>query len=400
MLSPQTLQFPGFEIHKIIGRGGMGVVFLVSNTEFGNRHEAIKVIDISLLEDPDQGQKVKRFFDNEKALQGKLDHPGIVRTLTYGTVHNPYGDQELPYFVMEYLPGGNLKERLQQGALAETEAVRIIRGIAEAVGFAHAEKVVHRDIKPSNILFDREDRPKLADFGVSRDLGIKITTTGPSGTAFYMSPEQGRGIIDPRADLYSLGCVLFEMLTGHPVFEGPDGAVFVKHQLEPPPPLPEQYRKFQPLMDRLLAKNLEDRLPSARDLLEELDRIALMDDRATVFDARLPVPPPPPSPDRPRRGITSPIMVLMLALLLIAGGGFGFFWFNRPATSRVPSDQQVPPSPPHPVQLYEIRVRRLISEGQCQDAARAHAEGLNWYPDAADLRDLHSRLESCEPMAT
>ena len=397
------LQFPGFETRQIIGMGAMGKVFLVSNPQFGNRLEAIKVIHDHVLEDTLGDDKILKYFETEKTLHGRLEHPGIVKVYTCGTVEDPSTERQRPYLVMEYLPGGNLKERLEKGPFEEAEAVRILRAVAEALDYAHAEDVIHRDIKPSNILFDREDRPKLADFGVARQLSPELThTLAAVGTASYMSPEQGIGKIDPRADLYSLGCILFEMLAGRKVFEGPDLVVVLhKHSQEPPPPLPDRYRKFQPLMDKLLAKDPRDRFPNARALIEALDRVHADDGVETVLDpqATLPVTPPPQhQPPRPSPAAPShesgrwkpPPALAVLLILLVAGIGLGIYWFIEPPT---------PPEPP-PVQVYEIRVRRLIHEGQCQEAADALVEGLQWYPEHIDLRALGIRVESCKPVAT
>ena len=397
------LQFPGFETRQIIGTGAMGKVFLVSNPQFGNRLEAIKIIHNDILEGTPENDKILKYFETEKTLHGRLEHSGIVKVYTCGTVEDPATAQQLPYLVMEYLPGGNLKERLDKGPLEEAEAVRIIRAVAEALDYAHQKNVVHRDIKPSNILFDGEDRPKLADFGVSRELSVELTRTiSTVGTVSYMSPEQGAGKIEPRADLYSLGCILFEMFTGRKVFEGRELVVVLhKHSQEPPPPLPDRYRKFQPLMDKLLAKDPNDRFPNARALIEALDRAHAADGVETVLDpqATLPVTPPPqhqpprPSPTTPphESGWWKPPPALaVLLILLVAGIGLGIYWFIG---------QQTPPEPP-PVQVYEIRVRRLIHEGQCQEAADALAEGLQWYPEHIDLRALGIRVESCKPVAT
>ncbi|HTM22864.1 MAG TPA: serine/threonine-protein kinase, partial [Kofleriaceae bacterium] len=197
-------------------------------------------------------------FEREAALLAGLDHPGIVRHVAHGRA----GDGQL-YLVMEWLEGQTLAERLRRGPLPASDTVELAAQVAEALGAAHAAGVVHRDIKPSNLFLcgDGVDRVKILDFGVARfGAGQARTLTGVTvGTPGYMAPEQARGAreLDGRADLFSLGCVLYECLCGKPAFAGEHVmAVLAKILLAEIPSLAETVADVPPVVEELLARLL------------------------------------------------------------------------------------------------------------------------------------------------
>ncbi|MCX6170189.1 MAG: serine/threonine-protein kinase [Ignavibacteriales bacterium] len=201
-------QIPGYKIKEIIRKGGMGEVFLAEDKKL-KRKVAIKSLAPELLRNP---ELIKR-FKQEAIIQAKLLHPNIV-TLFHSII-----EQNSMYIVLEYAPGITLKEEIQQhGAMEEARVLNIFQQILAGVGFAHGKGIIHRDLKPSNIMLDAKDTVKIMDFGIAKVLGDKnMTKIGTKlGTLFYMSPEQVRGEenIDKRTDIYSLGIVLYEMLTG------------------------------------------------------------------------------------------------------------------------------------------------------------------------------------------
>ena len=223
-----------FTVERELGRGGMGTVHLAHDREL-DRRVAIKVLSAEFS----QAVGADR-FSREIRLTARLVHPSIVPLFDSGLA----GDSL--YYVMPFIDGQTLRRRLEtEGPLPEEEVVRIISDLAEALAYAHALSIVHRDLKPENI-FWHGGRAILADFGIARSSsqtlsGGPVTETGMIlGTTLYMSPEQASGSreIDGRSDLYSLGCVAFELLAGEPPFSGPSPmAVIAAHLTTPAPSL-------------------------------------------------------------------------------------------------------------------------------------------------------------------
>jgi serine/threonine protein kinase/formylglycine-generating enzyme required for sulfatase activity len=234
------------------------------------RRVALKVMAPALAADASFS---KRFLREARTI-ASLTHPHIVAVYEVGVTND-----HLHYFSMQFLPGGDFAQRMRKG-VDQTEVVRVLCGIAKALGFAHQQGVVHRDVTPGNIMFDGADTPLLTDFGIARALSgsTRITSTGVSiGTSNYMSPEQARGgEVDARSDLYSLGVLAFEALSGRPPYQGPDGfAVAYAHVFEPIPRLPVALQHWQAFIDRALAKDPKDRFASADDLIVGLQEVEI-----------------------------------------------------------------------------------------------------------------------------
>lgn len=262
------IYIPGYEIERELGVGGMARVYLAIQTSL-ERRVALKVMAPALAADPTFS---KRFLREARTIAG-LTHPNIVSVYEVGV-----SPDHLHYFSMQFLPGGDFASRMRKG-VSSAEIVRVLSGIAKALGFAHGQGVVHRDVTPGNIMFDAADTPLLTDFGIARALSgsTRITSTGVSiGTSHYMSPEQARGgEVDARSDLYSLGALCFEALTGRPPYQGADGfAVAYAHVFEPIPRLPPQLGAWQAFIDRALAKDPKDRYASAEEFVQALTGIS------------------------------------------------------------------------------------------------------------------------------
>ncbi len=206
--------FPDLEILSLLGAGGMGAVYKARQPSL-DRFVALKVL-------PGKGSGSKNFeerFNREARALARLNHPNIVAVFEFGQVG---GEDGLHFFIMEFVDGANLRQLEQAGRLAPREALQIIPQICDALQYAHDEGIVHRDIKPENVLVDRKGRVKIADFGLAKMLGVKANTSRLTaegqvmGTPHYMAPEQIEKplSVDHRADIYSLGVVLYEMLTG------------------------------------------------------------------------------------------------------------------------------------------------------------------------------------------
>lgn len=272
-------QIMGYEIECEIGRGGMATVYCAMQHSLG-RQVAIKVLAHRLDDDHEFTQRFKK----EGRILAQLLHPNIVTIYDIGISEN----NQL-FLSVEYLPGGTLKEKIRQG-LSSDLVVQIVKSIAKALGYAHERGVIHRDIKPSNIIFRQDGTPVLTDFGIARMIGSKTihTATGLMiGTPGYMSPEQAMGeSATIQSDLYGLGVVLYEMLTGHLPFKADNPlAIMLKHLHDPIPKLPKEYVYFQPILNKLLAKKIEDRYKNTTELLEVLDLINPSDTRSiTDYD--------------------------------------------------------------------------------------------------------------------
>jgi serine/threonine protein kinase len=259
---------PGFQIMRPLGSGGMAHVWLAMQTSL-ERKVALKLLKIAPGDDHERMQK--RFLREARTL-AKLNHRNICAIYDIGQA----GDDV--YLAMEYLDGGTLLERMR-GGLSLGEAIGIVVQIASGLKQAHAQGIVHRDLKPANVMM-RGDTPVLTDFGVARELSAATRITIDNmivGTPVYMSPEQAQGAeVDGRTDLYALGILLHELLTGRVPFTGDSPiAVCMQHLTAPLPILPPRFAMLQPVLDRLLAKSPADRYDSAEAFLDALRKLVV-----------------------------------------------------------------------------------------------------------------------------
>ena len=260
-----------YEITEEIGSGGMATVFRAYQPSM-DRHVAIKVIRSTILHD----RALRERFQREARLIARLEHPHLLPVYDFDGEHDP------PYIVMRYLEGGTLKQVQQQGRVPRDEFLYILRQLAGALDYAHRQGIVHRDLKPSNVMIDREGNAFLTDFGIARAAGGDKDLTGTGlmiGTPGYMAPEQARadGMADKAADIYSLGVIAFEILTGSPPYEHPNGfEVILAHINSPIPKASERSADLPKAVDavlaRALAKERADRFPTATDFVESLAR--------------------------------------------------------------------------------------------------------------------------------
>ncbi len=245
----------------------MATVYLAIQDSFG-RHVALKIMSDQLGED----NVWARRFIKEAQIVAQLSHPNIVPVFDVGTHEGKF------YISMENMKGGDLEGKMAKG-IAIPDVIKIIVGVAAGLDFAGEKGFVHRDIKPDNVMFREDGSPVILDFGIVKQKGgdgDKMTQTGTIvGTTAYMSPEQAQGKeLDERSDIYSLGVMFYELLTGRVPFQGDSAvAVLLKHVNEPPPPLPEFLSVFQPVIDKSLAKKVEDRYSRAREMIEHLQEL-------------------------------------------------------------------------------------------------------------------------------
>jgi len=309
----------GYDISRRLGRGGMADVYLAVQSSL-SRPVAIKV----LAAERTQGEDMVTRFEQEARTIARLDHPNIVSIFDVGRT-----DDSRLYYVMPYLPNGDLSTRDLR--TDETGIVTIVRALVRALGYAHKLGVVHRDVKPENVLFDKLDRPLLADFGIALANGdfARVTREGSTiGSSGYMSPEQSRGFsLDGRADLYSLGVVTYEMLSGDLPFKGPDTlAVALAHVEQPIPRLPSRCKRWQPFIDKAMAKSPDERFQNAEQMESALDTIAaqLGGHADSTYETKpLPTLATHAHDSRSRSGL------LLVAALVIAGVGMIGYAMNK-----------------------------------------------------------------------
>ena len=258
------MQIPGYRVVRKINQGGMSTVYLAIQISVG-RVVALKVMNPQLNNDPAFSER----FQREATIVGQLSHPNIVAIYDIGR------HEDFNYIAMDYLPNGSVHDKMSTGLSGE-EVLRITREIASALDHAHDKGYIHRDIKPENILFRADNSAVLTDFGVARGLAVnsRMTHVGTVvGTPHYMSPEQTKGSsVDGRSDLYSLGVVFYEMLTGTLPYQGEEAVtIALKHISAPIPKLPLQYLAYQKVLEKLLAKNPDQRYQSGRELITAID---------------------------------------------------------------------------------------------------------------------------------
>jgi serine/threonine protein kinase len=278
-----------YHILEQLGEGGMATVYKALDTRL-EREVAIKVIRRANFP-PDQLERMFKRFEREAKSLAKLSHRNIVKVLDYGEHDGS------PYLVMEYLPGGTLKDRLAKGRMPWQEAIRLLKPIAQALVHAHENQIIHRDIKPSNILIGRSGDPMLSDFGIAKilenDGGTELTSTGTGvGTPEYMAPEQGMGRADARADIYALGIVLYQMLTGHVPFRADTPlAVLIKKNTEPLPRptkfVPDLPAGVEYLLIKALERDPNQRYQSMALFIGALDKV--LETKGSM--GRMPIPP-------------------------------------------------------------------------------------------------------------
>ena len=258
-----------YEIRAELGRGGMATVYHGYDPRF-EREVAVKVLPSELLHSDPQ---FKLRFEREAKIIAQLEHPSIVPVYDVGD------DGGQPYFVMRYMNGGSLSERIKAKVMSIEEAAKILGQIAPGLDEAHSKGIVHRDLKPSNILFDGKNVPYISDFGIakiSRAQISNVTGSGIIGTPAYMAPEQASGeTVDGRSDIYALGIILFEMLTGRQPYEADTPmAIAIKHITDPVPHILEANPNLPPdvesIIQTAMAKSKDDRYPSAVEMVEAL----------------------------------------------------------------------------------------------------------------------------------
>jgi serine/threonine-protein kinase len=327
-----------YDIKAELGRGGMATVYRAYDPSF-EREVAIKVLPPELTHDPQFRDRFRR----EIKTIASLEHPAIVPVYDVGE------EGGVPYFVMRYMPGGSLTQWIEKGKFSMEDAARIIERLASALAYAHKNGLIHRDLKPDNILFDNNGDPFISDFGVAKitDSATNMTGSGIIGTPAYMSPEQAQGEhVDNRTDIYGLGVIIFQMLSGEQPYEAttPMG-VAVKHITDPVPEIlkvnPGLPAEADTIIKTAMAKDPSLRYQTATELAKALTHAALSEKSgapaatagtraakarasAPTQAGAAPAPAPAPSTGGSRKGLmiggAAVLLVLLTAGAVLFGG--------------------------------------------------------------------------------
>ena len=271
----ETPEIPGFRIIRELGSGGMATVFLAEQKSL-QREVALKIMSPGLSAD----EVACHRFVKEGKFVAKLSHPNLLKVFDTGIVEGDDSKEDAhDYYFMacEYLPGGTVRDRFEAG-INEDDALAIIAEAAAGLGYVHEQGIVHRDLKPGNLMFRADGTCVLGDFGIAKamDSNTASTKIGTSvGTPHYMSPEQAKGEkVDHRSDIYALGVLFYELLVGKPPFTAADPFSIALAQIQQPvPELPKKLSRYQAIIEKLMAKNRDERYQTAAEFLEDLKKL-------------------------------------------------------------------------------------------------------------------------------
>jgi len=308
------MEIPGYIIQREIGKGGMATVYLAIQESL-NRPVVLKILDNV---DADKSQDLTERFMAEGRIIASLTHPNIITIYDIGVANR------MLYISMEYVQGGDLKQRLEL-PISEEEALDILAKVSRALNEAHKHGIVHRDVKPANILFRDGHTPLLTDFGIAKQVDNEsdLTSTGIFlGSPNYVSPEQADGMkIDGRADIYSLGCIFYEMLTGKKPYSSTSVIdIVIQHKQAPVPTLPDDLAEYQPLLDGMMAKKRDQRIHDAEALVDRIEKLQRTHKKRKVeldFDVTGTMPAPDPRL-RSRRANQILVGMILLGMVLFS----------------------------------------------------------------------------------
>ena len=381
-----------YEVKSELGRGGMATVYRAYDSRF-EREVAVKVLPQELLHSDPQ---FRLRFEREAKIIAQLEHSAIVPVYDVGESDGQ------PYFVMRYMNGGSLSERIKAGVFNIEETLQILGAIAPALDEAHSKGIVHRDIKPSNILFDKRGNPYISDFGIAKLTQAQagnVTGSAIIGTPAYMAPEQAQGIeVDGRADIYALGIILFEMLTGKQPYEADTPmAVAIKHITDPVPQIrktnPKLPEGMETIIQKAMAKNKNERFSTAIEMTNALREVArnATTKLATAVAPASSTPPSAPTVKALPKAIPQPqkrafnalfVIIPVIAIAALAGGFFLFNGTKTPNETAAPvsTSTSAPQNTETPTSVSEATAIPAVIESTSTEAAPLPTETATQTP--------------------
>jgi serine/threonine protein kinase len=374
----------------------MSIVYRALDTGL-NRHVAVKVLSSEFLADPSFGGRFRR----EAQIWARLEHPAIVPVYTAAI------EQDLPFIVMRYMEGGSLHARLKEGRLTWDATLAILSDVARALDFAHSQGVIHRDVKPANVLLDDNGHAYLSDFGIARVMsGSGVRTIEIVGTPAYMAPEQARSQTpSPLVDIYSLGCMAYEMLTGVAPFAGSPLDVMMRHVSESPMHPSRLAPELGAHVDTAILKSLDkdprQRWPSASLFIKALNGQIDVDGVFTVSLSSMVEHPETPTPLTPATPAEVPIrpqqheirkrlrwIVAVLFAAALTGAGLLLLAPRSPLFGPEPTPTPVPAPG-----VYISSINRWLDEGAYPEATDLIEVAVRNHPNDAALARLRERIK-------
>lgn len=323
-----------YDILSILGKGAMGIVYKALDPDI-DRKVAIKTIRFDLASEETDTEEIMERFMREAQAAGKLTHPNIITIFDVGR------EEDLTYIVMQLIEGPSLQRLIAQGEkFSVSEVTKLMERVCKGLDYAHQNGIVHRDIKPGNILLDYNKRPYICDFGVARIDTSTLTQSGTAvGTPSYMSPEQVIGKkIDKRSDIFSIGCILYEILTGRRPFEAESITTVIYKIINEEPPAISELKKglpagFEKIVTKALAKDPNDRYQNCKQLAEDLRNLDKLSDKTIAVTLTKEVPLPDeeekeeevPEKEKKKSRLGLILGIIIPAVLIIVAGGAYFY---------------------------------------------------------------------------
>ena len=375
-----------YEIISILGKGAMGIVYKAKDPDI-DRDVAIKTIRFDLISEKAEKEDMMKRFMREAQAAGKLQHPHII------TVYDVGREEDLTYIVMQYIEGESLQSKIAtHEEYSIGNIITMMNNLCSALDYAHDHGVIHRDIKPANILIDEQEKPFLVDFGVARVETSTLTQTGTTvGTPSYMSPEQVMGKhLDKRSDIFSLGVILYELITGRRPFEGDNITTVIYKIVNEEPAHPSELKKnlpagFEKVILKSLAKNPEDRYSTCQEFATDLKALSPLSQKTITLGLSTQELTAIKRPTGRRPALI--VGLILAAVIVISGGLIGYYLIKNKSTATKP-----------PVKEQVLNVKSQQPSTKPRTATPSAAADINQIKELLDKKDYDQVIQQGEEM--